>query len=59
MEEEESHLKRPLLHGSILSSISNILIVENPIELKLDDTRQSVFKVSIENFAQGERSPKQ
>ncbi|XP_026555233.1 rotatin [Pseudonaja textilis] len=44
MEEEESHLKRPLLHGSILSSISNILIVERPIELKLDDTRESVFK---------------
>uniref|UniRef100_A0A8C5S4J0 Rotatin N-terminal domain-containing protein n=1 Tax=Laticauda laticaudata TaxID=8630 RepID=A0A8C5S4J0_LATLA len=44
MEEEESHLKRPLLHGSILSSISNILIVEKPIELKLDDTRESVFK---------------
>ncbi|KAM6453844.1 rotatin isoform 1-T1 [Liasis olivaceus] len=44
VEEEETHLKRPLLHGSILSSISNIFIVEKPIELKLDDTRESVFK---------------
>ncbi|XP_070603560.1 rotatin isoform X2 [Erythrolamprus reginae] len=44
MEEEESHLKRPMLHGNILSSISNILIVEKPIELKLDDPRESVFK---------------
>lgn len=52
VEEEESHLKRPLLHGSILSSISNILIVEKPIELKLDDTRESVFKVNGENFVQ-------
>ncbi|XP_007425386.2 rotatin, partial [Python bivittatus] len=44
VEEEEAHLKRPLLHGSILSSISNVFIVEKPIELKLDDTRESVFK---------------
>ncbi|XP_053106081.1 rotatin isoform X3 [Hemicordylus capensis] len=43
--EEGANLKRPLLHGSVLSSIPNLLIVEKPIELKLDDVRESVFKV--------------
>ncbi|XP_042319434.1 rotatin isoform X2 [Sceloporus undulatus] len=42
--EEKGNLKRPLLHGSVLSSIPNILIVEKPIELKLGDARESVFK---------------
>ncbi|XP_061450623.1 rotatin isoform X2 [Rhineura floridana] len=43
--EEEANLRRPLLHGSILSGVPNLLIVEKPIELKLDDSaRESVFK---------------
>uniref|UniRef100_A0A6J0TVC1 Rotatin n=1 Tax=Pogona vitticeps TaxID=103695 RepID=A0A6J0TVC1_9SAUR len=42
--DEEVSLKRPLLQGSVLSSIPNLLIVEKPIELKLSDARESVFK---------------
>ncbi|XP_067393592.1 rotatin [Emydura macquarii macquarii] len=45
MSEEGASLKRPLLHGSVLSNVPNLFIVERPIELKLDDTRESVFKV--------------
>nr|XP_006121480.1 rotatin isoform X2 [Pelodiscus sinensis] len=44
MNEEGASLKRPVLHGSIFSSIPNLFIVERPIELKLNDTRESVFK---------------
>ncbi|KAF7245226.1 Rotatin [Varanus komodoensis] len=42
--EEDANLKRPLLHGSAVSSIPNLLIVAKPIEIKLDDARESVFK---------------
>ncbi|KAH0617847.1 hypothetical protein JD844_016491 [Phrynosoma platyrhinos] len=42
--EEKGNLKRPLLHGTILSSIPNLFIVEKPVELKLADARESVFK---------------
>uniref|UniRef100_A0A7M4EF81 Rotatin n=1 Tax=Crocodylus porosus TaxID=8502 RepID=A0A7M4EF81_CROPO len=44
MNEEGASLKRPLLHGSVFSSIPNLFVVERPIELKLDDTKESVFK---------------
>uniref|UniRef100_A0A7M4EGZ4 Rotatin n=1 Tax=Crocodylus porosus TaxID=8502 RepID=A0A7M4EGZ4_CROPO len=46
MNEEGASLKRPLLHGSVFSSIPNLFVVERPIELKLDDTKESVFKVN-------------
>ncbi|CAM4523763.1 unnamed protein product [Caretta caretta] len=44
MNEEGASLKRPLLHGCVLSSVPNLFIVERPIELKLDDTKESIFK---------------
>ncbi|NWX99551.1 RTTN protein, partial [Nothoprocta ornata] len=44
LNEEGANLKRPHLHGSVLSSISNLFIVERAIELKLDDKTESVFK---------------
>ncbi|KAF1571240.1 UNVERIFIED_CONTAM: Rotatin, partial [Eudyptes robustus] len=42
--EEGANLKRPHLHGSVLSSISNLFIIERAIELKLDDKTESIFK---------------
>ncbi|XP_060630977.2 rotatin isoform X2 [Anolis sagrei] len=42
--EEKGNLKRPLLHGNVLSRIPNLFIVEKPLELKLDGTRESIFK---------------
>ncbi|XP_073187825.1 rotatin isoform X6 [Lepidochelys kempii] len=44
MNEEGASLKRPLLHGCVLSSVPNLFIVERPIELKLDDTKESIIK---------------
>ncbi|KAM6209191.1 rotatin [Sarcoramphus papa] len=44
LNEEEVNLKRPHLHGSVLSSISNLFITERAIELKLDDKVGSIFK---------------
>lgn len=48
--EEGANLKRPLLHGSVFSSIPNLLNVEKPIELKLDCAKESVFKVNKGDF---------
>ncbi|KAJ6664400.1 hypothetical protein lerEdw1_007057 [Lerista edwardsae] len=42
--EDGASQKRPLLHGGVIPSVPNLLIVKKPIELKLDDTRESVFK---------------
>ncbi|XP_060100048.1 rotatin isoform X2 [Heteronotia binoei] len=42
--EEGTNLKRPLLNGGVLSSVPNLLIVEKPIQLKLDEAKESVFK---------------
>ncbi|XP_010179221.1 PREDICTED: rotatin, partial [Mesitornis unicolor] len=44
LNEEGANLKRPHLHGSVLSSISNLFILERAIELKLDDKMESIFK---------------
>ncbi|XP_074432646.1 rotatin isoform X1 [Larus michahellis] len=44
LNEEGANLKRPHLHGSVLSSISNLFILERAIELKLDDKKESIFK---------------
>lgn len=46
MNEEGANLKRPHLHGSVLSSILNLFIIERAIELKLDGKTESIFKVS-------------
>uniref|UniRef100_A0A8C3SPF1 Rotatin n=1 Tax=Chelydra serpentina TaxID=8475 RepID=A0A8C3SPF1_CHESE len=42
MNEEGASLKRPLLHGCVLSSVPNLFIVERTIELKLDDTKEAL-----------------
>ncbi|XP_037236561.1 rotatin isoform X2 [Falco rusticolus] len=44
LNEEGANLKRPHLHGSTLSSISNLFIIEGVVELKLDDKTESIFK---------------
>ncbi|NXF40605.1 RTTN protein, partial [Nyctibius bracteatus] len=44
LSEEGASLKRPQLHGSVVSSISNLFIIERAIELKLDDKTESIFK---------------
>ncbi|NXY68830.1 RTTN protein, partial [Glareola pratincola] len=44
LNEEGANLKRPHLHGSVLSSIPNLFIIERAIELKLDDKKESIFK---------------
>ncbi|NXV10917.1 RTTN protein, partial [Cepphus grylle] len=44
LNEEGANLKRPHLRGSVLSSISNLFIIERAIELKLDDKKESIFK---------------
>ncbi|NXJ02101.1 RTTN protein, partial [Psophia crepitans] len=44
LNEEGANLKRPHLHGSVLSSVSNLFIIERAIELKLDDKTESIFK---------------
>uniref|UniRef100_A0A8B9IZN8 Rotatin n=1 Tax=Amazona collaria TaxID=241587 RepID=A0A8B9IZN8_9PSIT len=45
LNEEGANLKRPYLHGSVLSSISNLFVIDRAIELKLDDKTESIFKV--------------
>ncbi|NXT33646.1 RTTN protein, partial [Pelecanoides urinatrix] len=44
LNEEGANLKRPHLHGSVLSNISNLFIIERAIELKLDHKTESIFK---------------
>ncbi|PKU47494.1 rotatin isoform x3 [Limosa lapponica baueri] len=44
LNEEGANLKRPDLHGSMLSNISNLFILERAVELKLDDKKESIFK---------------
>ncbi|NXP50049.1 RTTN protein, partial [Heliornis fulica] len=44
LNEEGANLKRPHMHGSVLSSVSNLFIIERSVELKLDKT-ESIFKV--------------
>ncbi|NXL54084.1 RTTN protein, partial [Podilymbus podiceps] len=44
LNEDGANLKRPHLHGSVSSSISNLFIIERAIELKLDDKTESIFK---------------
>ncbi|NXI59685.1 RTTN protein, partial [Chloroceryle aenea] len=44
LNEEGANLKHPKLHGSVLSSISNLFVIERAMELKLDDKIESLFK---------------
>uniref|UniRef100_A0A8C3R2T8 Rotatin n=1 Tax=Cyanoderma ruficeps TaxID=181631 RepID=A0A8C3R2T8_9PASS len=44
LNEEEANLKRPCLDGNVLSSISNLFILEGAMELKLDDKMSSIIK---------------
>ncbi|NWU92825.1 RTTN protein, partial [Upupa epops] len=44
LNEEGANMKRPSLHGSMLSSIANLFLIEKPIELKLDDKTELLFK---------------
>ncbi|NXF08583.1 RTTN protein, partial [Smithornis capensis] len=44
LNEEGANLKRPDLDGNVLSSISNLFILERAIELKLDDKMESIIK---------------
>uniref|UniRef100_A0A8C8RCN7 Rotatin n=1 Tax=Pelusios castaneus TaxID=367368 RepID=A0A8C8RCN7_9SAUR len=50
MNEEGASLKRPLLHSNVFSRIPDLFVVERPVELKLDDTKESVFKVNKMSF---------
>lgn len=45
LSEEGANLKRPCLDGNVLSSISNLFVIEGAMELKLDDKMNSIIKV--------------
>ncbi|XP_068860458.1 rotatin isoform X4 [Aphelocoma coerulescens] len=44
LNEEGASLKRPPLDGDVLSSISNLFIVEGAVELKMNDKMDSIIK---------------
>ncbi|NXU59639.1 RTTN protein, partial [Turnix velox] len=44
LNEEGANLKRPHLQGDVLSSISELFIIEKSIELRLEDKKESIFK---------------
>ncbi|XP_014726396.1 PREDICTED: rotatin isoform X3 [Sturnus vulgaris] len=44
LSEEGANLKRPCLDGNVLSSISNLFVIEGAMELKLDDKMNSIIK---------------
>nr|XP_030121780.3 rotatin isoform X1 [Taeniopygia guttata] len=44
LNEEGANLKRPCLDSNVLSSISNLFIIEGAMELKLDDKMNSIIK---------------
>ncbi|XP_030121781.4 rotatin isoform X2 [Taeniopygia guttata] len=44
LNEEGANLKRPCLDSNVLSSISNLFIMEGAMELKLDDKMNSIIK---------------
>lgn len=45
--EEGADTKRPSIDARVLSRVINLFIVKKPIELKLDDRRELVIKVTI------------
>ncbi|NXN22206.1 RTTN protein, partial [Nycticryphes semicollaris] len=44
LNEEGANMKRPDLHGGVLSNVSNLFIIERAVELKLDDKKETIFK---------------
>ncbi|NXB96005.1 RTTN protein, partial [Vidua chalybeata] len=44
LNEDGANLKRPCLDSNVLSSISNLFIIEGAMELKLDDKMNSIIK---------------
>lgn len=45
--EEGADTKRPSIDARVLSRVPNLFIVKKPIELKLDDRRELIIKVTI------------
>lgn len=45
--DEGADRKRPSLEARVLSRVTNLFIVKKPIELKLDDRRELIIKVTI------------
>ncbi|XP_007487843.1 rotatin isoform X1 [Monodelphis domestica] len=43
--EEGRSTKRPFIDANVLSKVTNLFIVEKPIDLKLDDIKQPIIKV--------------
>lgn len=45
--EEGADGKRPSIDARVLSRVTNLFIVKKPIELKLDDRRELIIKVTL------------
>lgn len=45
--EEGADRKRPSIDARVLSRVTNLFVVKKPIELKLDDRRELIIKVTI------------
>ena len=45
--EEGADTKRPSIDARVLSRVTNLFIVKKPIELKLDDRRELMIKVTL------------
>ncbi|MGH0180930.1 UNVERIFIED_CONTAM: hypothetical protein FKN15_008410 [Acipenser sinensis] len=43
--EEGASTKRPVLEGGVLSTLSALFVIDKPIDMNLDDTEKSYFKV--------------
>ncbi|KAK1172118.1 hypothetical protein AOXY_G4615 [Acipenser oxyrinchus oxyrinchus] len=43
--EEGASTKRPVLEGGVLSTLSALFVIDKPIDMSLDDTEKSYFKV--------------
>ncbi|RXM97154.1 Rotatin [Acipenser ruthenus] len=43
--EEGASTKRPVLEGGVLSTLSTLFVIDKPIDMNLDDTEKSYFKV--------------
>uniref|UniRef100_A0A5F8GAE1 Rotatin n=1 Tax=Monodelphis domestica TaxID=13616 RepID=A0A5F8GAE1_MONDO len=48
--EEGRSTKRPFIDANVLSKVTNLFIVEKPIDLKLDDIKQPIIKVNQVSF---------
>ena len=45
--EEGADEKRPAVDASVLSRVSSLFVAKKPIELRLDDRRELIIKVTI------------